>query len=108
MTRAYAGLDESALHAEAARRWDATRGWRGALSTLDHKTIGARYIVTALAFLCLAGAAAVAMRLQLARPQSRLLSADMYNELFTMHGTTMMFLFAVPVMQGVEIGRAHV
>ena len=66
---------------------------------MDHKVIGRRYIVTAFVFLCLAGLAAMAMRLQLARPENTLLGPDLYNQFFTMHGTTMMFLFAVPVME---------
>ena len=55
------------------------------------------------AFLLLAGVLALIMRLQLARPESGLISADRYNQIFTMHGTTMMFLFAVPVMEAFAI-----
>ena len=51
----------------------------------------------------LGGVLALLMRLQLARPDSDLISAARYNELFTMHGSTMMFLFAVPVMEGVAV-----
>jgi cytochrome c oxidase subunit 1 len=69
------------------------------LSSVDHKVIGRRYMITALMFLFLGGLAAVAMRLQLARPDSRLIGPDLYNQLFTVHGTNMMFLFAVPVME---------
>jgi len=93
--------------AELEGRLDAT--WRrppgiiGWLATVDHKEIGRRYIVTALLFLALGGVLALAMRLQLARPDSTLISADRYNQLFTMHGSTMMFLFAVPVMEGVAV-----
>src|SRR4051812_25314505 len=60
-------------------------------------------MVTAFFFLCLAGLAAMLMRLQLARPDSRLVGPDLYNQLFTMHGTTMMFLFAVPVMEAFAV-----
>ncbi len=65
-----------------------------------HKTIGLRFIVTALCFFGAAGVMGGLMRHQLATPNSELLGPDFYNQLFTMHGTTMMFLFAVPVMQG--------
>ena len=65
--------------------------------------VGRRYIVTAFFFLCIGGLAAVLMRLQLARPENRLIGPDLYNQLFTMHGTTMMFLFAVPVMDAFAI-----
>jgi cytochrome c oxidase subunit 1 len=65
--------------------------------------IGRRYIVTAFFFLLLGGVLAIAMRLQLSRPENRLMSADLYNQVFTMHGANMMFLFAVPVMEAVAI-----
>ncbi|MDB5545123.1 MAG: cytochrome c oxidase subunit [Hyphomicrobiales bacterium] len=96
-------LDKAALHEDLAHHWDNPAGVRGWLSALDHKVIGRRYIVTSLLFLALAGLGAVAMRLQLARPESGLMGPDLYNQIFTMHGTTMMFLFAVPVMQGVGV-----
>ena len=70
------------------------------MQEVDHKDIGRRYIVTALAFLALGGVLALIMRLQLSKPDNDLVGAARYNEIFTMHGTTMMFLFAVPVMQG--------
>ena len=78
-------------------------GFCGWLCAVDHKTIGNRFIVTAFGFFVLAGLLAAAMRLQLARPENAVLGPDLYNQLFTMHGTTMMFLFAVPVMQAVGI-----
>ncbi|HYY97758.1 MAG TPA: cytochrome c oxidase subunit I [Pyrinomonadaceae bacterium] len=69
----------------------------------DHKTIGKRYIVTALAFFLLGGIEAALMRLQLMKPENNLLGPDLYNQVFTMHGSTMMFLFAVPVMEGIGL-----
>jgi cytochrome c oxidase subunit I len=90
---------ESALDAA----WSRPRGLAGWLASVDHKEIGVRYIVTALIFLALAGAMALHMRLQLMVPDNSLMNAELFNESFTMHGTTMMFLFAVPVMQGVQI-----
>jgi cytochrome c oxidase subunit 1 len=83
--------------------WRRPPGIIGWLATVDHKEIGRRYIVTALIFLALGGVLALAMRIQLARPDSVLIGADRYNQLFTMHGSTMMFLFAVPVMEGVAL-----
>jgi cytochrome c oxidase subunit I len=85
------------------KTWASPPGFIGWLSSVDHKDIGRRYIVTALVFLALAGLLAAAMRLQLSRPGNNFISPARYNEIFTMHGTTMMFLFAVPVMQGVQI-----
>jgi cytochrome c oxidase subunit 1 len=91
------------LEARLERTWSRPPGILGWLATVDHKEIGRRYIVTALIFLALGGVLALAMRVQLAQPDSALISAQRYNELFTMHGSTMMFLFAVPVMEGVAV-----
>lgn len=80
--------------------WESEPGWRGWLSTVDHKQIGMRYIVTAFIFLIAGGVEALVMRVQLARPDSHLLSPEQYNQLFTMHGITMIFLYALPVLSG--------
>jgi cytochrome c oxidase subunit 1 len=96
-------LDDIALRQRLARTWGTGRGIIGALSSVDHKVVGRRYLATAFAFLFLGGLAAMVMRLQLARPENGIVSPDLYNQLFTMHGTTMMFLFAVPVMQAAAI-----
>jgi cytochrome c oxidase subunit 1 len=84
--------------ATLARHWDGPRGVIAWFSHVDHKSIGRRFIVTAFVYFALGGVLAVLMRLQLSRPANRLLGPDLYNQIFTMHGTTMMFLFAVPVM----------
>src|SRR3569623_903644 len=93
-------LTGAALEARLEATWRRPRGLVGWLATVDHKEIGRRYIITALLFLAGGGILSLLMRLQLARPDSNLISASRYNELFTMHGSTMMFLFAVPVMEG--------
>jgi cytochrome c oxidase subunit 1 len=85
------------------RRWRDAPGMRGWLTTVDHKRIARRYIVTAFLFFAGAGLMAMLMRLQLARPGQNLVGPDLYNQLFTMHGTVMMFLFAVPIMQALGI-----
>src|SRR5690242_3656680 len=77
--------------------WSNPRGIFGWLSVTTHQEIGMRYIVTAFFFLLLGGVEALLMRLQLATPENSLLGPARYNQIFTMHGTTMMFLFAVPV-----------
>jgi cytochrome c oxidase subunit 1 len=78
-------------------------GLLGWIVTGDHKRIGKLIILTAFAFFLIGGAEAMLMRIQLSRPENDFLSADVYNQLFTIHGSTMMFLFAVPVMQGFGI-----
>jgi cytochrome c oxidase subunit 1 len=96
-------LKGAALAARLERTWGDAPGFWGWLTTTDHKRIGLRYIVTAIIFLSLGGILSLVMRVQLATPESGLISADRYNQLFTMHGTTMMFLFAVPVMEAMAV-----
>ena len=89
---------------ELARRlqqiWEDPPGFAGFIGTVDHKRIGLRYIITASIFLLLGGVEAGIMRLQLAGPALHVLSPDEYNQLFTMHGVTMIFLYAGPVLSG--------
>jgi cytochrome c oxidase subunit 1 len=70
------------------------------LTTLDHKRIGILYIVSAFFFFFAGGIMAVLMRLQLAQTDQDFITRDSYNELFTIHGTTMIFLFVVPILAG--------
>jgi len=91
------------LRARLDRAWRRPPGIIGWLATVDHKEIGRRYIVTALVFLALGGALALVMRLQLAAPGRTIVGAERYDQLFSMHGSTMMYLFAVPVMEGVGV-----
>jgi cytochrome c oxidase subunit 1 len=87
------------VHETFERTWRDPGGLIGWFCAVNHKTIGLRFIATTFVFFAAAGALALVMRLQLARPDSHLVGPDLYNQLFTVHGTTMMFLFAVPVMQ---------
>lgn len=80
--------------------WESAPGWRGWLSTVDHKAIGLRYLFTSFGFLLIGGIEALIMRVQLAGPDQTLLTPDQYNQLFTMHGVTMIFLYALPVLSG--------
>ena len=80
--------------------WKTPKTLYGMLSTVDHKTIGKRYLVTAFAFLLLGGLDSAFLRAQLARPESRLLSPELYDQLFSAHGTTMMFWYASPILSG--------
>ncbi|MBV9992353.1 MAG: cytochrome c oxidase subunit I [Alphaproteobacteria bacterium] len=96
-------LDTDLAPAEVSARleavWSEPKTLWGWFATVDHKKIGRRYVVTALIFLLLGGLAALVMRAQLGTPDNHLVGPDVYNQLFTMHGSTMMFLFAVPVME---------
>ena len=98
-----ASLSDDELERRLEQTWRTRSGFWAALSTVDHKIIGRRYIVTAFVFLVLGGLLAVAMRIQLAQPEARFIGPDRYNQIFTMHGTNMMFLFAVPVMEAMAV-----
>jgi cytochrome c oxidase subunit 1 len=76
------------------------RGWTSWITTTDHKRIGVMYMVTTFVFFCLGGIEALMIRLQLGAPDNTLVTPQIYNQLFTMHGTTMIFLFVVPMMAG--------
>jgi cytochrome c oxidase subunit I len=95
----------SALHATPQLIVDrvapeATTGWRGWVTTTDHKRIGVLYLVTAFAFMMLGGVEALLMRTQLAAPDNTLLTSERYNQVLTMHGTTMVFLVVMPLWAG--------
>ncbi|NVM77200.1 cytochrome c oxidase subunit 1 [Duganella sp. SG902] len=92
-----AAVDAAALEAT----WRDPPGWRGWLCAINHKTISRRFMLASFGFFIAGGVLALLMRLQLAQPSLKLVNAKLYNQLFTMHGTTMMFLFAVPIMQAV-------
>jgi cytochrome c oxidase subunit 1 len=78
----------------------ATTGWRSWVTTVDHKKIGILYGFTAFIFFLLGGIEALAIRAQLARPDGTILDANTYNQLFTMHGITMIFLVVMPMGVG--------
>jgi cytochrome c oxidase subunit 1 len=89
--------------AKLAATWATPPGVLGWLMSVDAKSIGRRYVVTGFVFFILAGLLAALMRAQLARPESGLIDPDRYDQIFSMHGTTMMFLFAVPIMQAMSL-----
>ncbi|PYP90325.1 MAG: cytochrome c oxidase subunit I [Blastocatellia bacterium AA13] len=93
-----ATLDVERDRAELERSWETRPGFIGWLTTTNHKSIAIRYIVTAFIFFLFGGILAALMRIQLARPRSEFLGPDAYDQVFTVHGSTMMFLFAVPIM----------
>jgi cytochrome c oxidase subunit I+III len=94
-----AGADQIALR----RAWTSPRGVRGFLVAVNHKQIGLRFIVTGFAFFLVGGLLALLMRAQLFEAEAGILGPDAFNQAFTMHGTTMMFLFAVPILEGLAM-----
>ncbi|EMD82822.1 cytochrome c oxidase subunit I [Pacificimonas flava] len=90
-------------HRDLARIWDSPPGWRGALASVNHSQLGIRLILTAFIFFLIGGILAMLIRAQLATPGSAFAGPDVYNQLFTMHGSIMMFLFAIPMFEGFAI-----
>lgn len=82
--------------------WETPTGWR-AFSAVNNNFIGFLFIVTAFAFFVAAGILALVMRVQLAAPMADVVPQETYNQLFTMHGSVMMFLFAVPAVEAVAV-----
>ncbi len=87
---------------ELKRIWAAPSGW-GRLTAVNNNYVGIFYVGAAFLFFILAGALALLMRAQLALPLNGFLGQEIYNQLFTMHGTVMMFLFAVPMMEAIGV-----
>ena len=92
--------DNATLAEHLHALWERPHTLVGWLSSTDHKDIGRRYLVTAFAFLLLGGLEALALRLQLAKPDSTLLPPEAYDQMFTMHGVSMIFLYAQPILSG--------
>jgi heme/copper-type cytochrome/quinol oxidase subunit 1 len=88
--------------AELKRIWDPPRGLRF-VTVINNNYVGMFYVGAAFLFFALAGILALLIRAQLAVPENDLIGPDLYNQLFTMHGTMMMFLFAVPVVEAMGI-----
>ncbi len=94
---------DSAVARKLKELWESKPGIYGLLATVDHKEIGIRYIVTAFLFLAAGGIEALIMRLQLAQPNETLLSPQTYNQLYSMHGITMILWYAFPVLTGFSV-----
>jgi cytochrome c oxidase subunit 1 len=101
--RIITAAEEDHIRTELTDSWDEGSGLWAWMKSTNHKSIAKRYIVTAIIFFMLGGIEAAMMRAQLARPENRFIGPDLYNQIFTMHGSTMMFLFAVPVMEAVGL-----
>ena len=83
--------------------WKPLPGIKGFFTVVSYSTIGMRFIVTGFVFLLLGGVQALMMRTQLAQPNLHIVSAELFQQLFTMHGVTMMFFFAVPMFEGLAM-----
>ena len=96
-------MAETALEGRLTELWETPKSIYGWLATVDHKELGIRYIVTALIFLVGGGIEALILRIQLAQPNLDVISPEAYNQIFTMHGVTMIFWYASPILSGFAI-----
>jgi cytochrome c oxidase subunit I+III len=90
-------------HDRLERTWGQPPGLAGWIMAVNHRAVGLRYMVTAFIFFLIGGIEALIIRVQLSVADMQLLDPETYNQLFTMHGTTMMFLFLVPFLEGLGI-----
>ncbi|WP_127144981.1 cytochrome c oxidase subunit I [Pelagibacterium montanilacus] len=90
------------LHKELDRIWRSGRGFKR-LSAVNHTVIGKRFMLTAMVFFAIGGVLAMTLRAQLATSQAAFVGPEIYNQLFSLHGTVMMFLFAIPMLEGLAI-----
>jgi cytochrome c oxidase subunit I len=93
-------LDVTLPRPRFAARSDKSKGILGWLTTVDHKKIAIMYLFTTFFFFLVGGIMALLIRIQLAEPQNSFLTPEQYNQIFTMHGTTMIFLWIIPVWAG--------
>ena len=91
-----------ALHKALERVWGSGKGWER-LGAVNHTVLGKRFMVTAFVFFAIGGVLAMLIRAQLATSQTAFADAEVYGQLFSMHGTVMMFLFAIPMLEGFAI-----
>ncbi len=84
------------------KAWETPKGWRY-WSEVNNTEVGVWYTATSLFFLLYAGVLALLMRIQLARPDGQFLDAETYNQIFTVHGSVMMFLFAIPIFESIAV-----
>ncbi len=90
-------------HRSLTRIWASEPGLRGWFSTVNHTDLGRMFLVTAFFFFVVGGLLAMLIRAQLATPHSAFAGPEIYNQIFTMHGTIMMFLFAIPTFEGLAV-----
>src|SRR6201996_2743615 len=92
-----------AIEQRLTELWERPKTVRGWFATVDHKDLGIRYVVTAFVFLVLGGLEALLMRIQLSGPEKTVLGPEMYNQIFSMHGITMIFWYAAPILSGFAV-----
>lgn len=90
-------------HRRLSAIWASEPGWKGWFSTVNHNDVGVMFLVTSFFYFLVGGILAMLIRAQLATPHSAFAGPEIYSQIFTMHGTIMMFLFAIPTFEGLAI-----
>lgn len=90
------------LHRELAEIWATGPGWQR-LAAVNHSVIGLRFMATSFVFFAIAGVLGMLTRVQLATPDAKFMDAETYNQVFTVHGSMMLFLFAIPMIEGIAV-----
>ncbi|MEO3997152.1 cytochrome c oxidase subunit I [Mesorhizobium sp. CAU 1732] len=90
------------LHKALSSAWDTPGGW-GRLSAINHSILGKRFMIAAFVFFAIGGLLAMLIRVQIATSNTAFVGPEVYGQIFTMHGTVMMFLFAIPMFEGFAI-----
>ena len=90
------------LHRQLTAIWASGTGWQR-LASVNHSVIGMRMMVTSFFFFAVAGILGMLIRVQLATPESAFMGAETYNQVFTMHGSMMLFLFAIPMVESIAV-----
>lgn len=91
------------LRAKLSEVWSRPPGLLGFMADVNHGPLGLRFMATAAIYFAIGGLLAMLIRAQLATPRSAFVGPEVYNQIFTMHGTVMMFLFAIPMLEGLAI-----
>lgn len=96
-------MSSAAVESRLTELWETPKTLWGWFATVDHKELGIRYLATAILFLLIGGVEALIMRIQLARADQSILSPEVYDQIFSMHGITMIFWYASPILSGFAV-----
>jgi cytochrome c oxidase subunit 1/cytochrome c oxidase subunit I+III len=96
-------MSTAMIEQRLSQLWGTPKGIYGWFASVDHKDLGIRYLVTAFIFLLIGGVEALLMRIQLAGANKSFLTPEMYDQIFSMHGITMIFWYAAPILSGFSV-----